>query len=194
MNARKYLIVLLLAVLAAPAVAQEPTSYRVELVVFQRLKDVGTPEIIVKPEIFADDAAGLPAAAGGQEGVEEDPDGGLGPAPKGAMSVASASVTTLAAASAKLARSAGYRVIFEKAWVQPGLPRESSPPVPLAGDRLAGESRLYRRRYLHLGLDLDFGDDQRLTEWRRMRSSEVHYFDHPLFGAIAVVVPVGNGG
>jgi hypothetical protein len=110
------------------------------------------------------------------------------------LSVAPATITTLAAASAKLARSAGYRVVFEKAWIQPGLAKSSSPPVPLAGGPISGESRLYRQRFLHLGLDLALGDDQRLTEWRRMRSGEAHYYDHPLFGAIAVVVPVANGG
>lgn len=190
MNARKHIAAILLAVIAVPAAAQEPTSYRVELVVFQRLKDVGTPEITIAPEIFADGAAGYPGA-----GNPVDPeDEGLGPAPDGRLSVTPASLTTLAAASARLARSAGYRVIFEKAWVQPGLPRNASPPVRLAGDAVSGESRLYRQRFLHLGLDITFGDDQRLTEWRRMRSGEAHYYDHPLFGAIAVVVPVGNGG
>ena len=190
MNACKCIAAILLAVIAVPAAAQEPTSYRVELVVFQRLKDVGTPEITLAPEIFSDGAAGEPAAAGPPGNDAQ----GLGPAPDGRISVTPASVTTLAAASAKLARSAGYRVIFEKAWVQPGLPRNASPPVPLAGDSISGESRLYRQRFLHLGLDIVFSDDQRLTEWRRMRSGEAHYYDHPLFGAIAIVVPVGNDG
>lgn len=190
MNACKRIAAILLAVIAAPAAAQDPTSYRVELVVFQRLKDVGTPEISITPEIFADGAGSYQGAANPDNSEEK----GLGPAPGGRMTVTPASITTLAAASAKLARSAGYRVIFEKAWVQPGLPKNASPPVRLAGDSVSGESRLYRQRFLHLGLDIIFGDDQRLTEWRRMRSGEAHYYDHPLFGAIAVVVPVGNGG
>ena len=190
MNLVKRIAALLLAILAVPAAAQEPTTYRVELVVFQRLKDVGTPEISLSPEIFTDGTAGNTSAA-----VRDGETGqGLGPAPQGRMSVTPASITSLAAASAKLARSSGYRVIFEKAWIQPGLPRKSSPPVRLDGGSVSGESRLYRQRFLHLGLDITLGEDQRLTEWRRMRSGEAHYYDHPLFGAIAIVVPVGNGG
>jgi hypothetical protein len=59
---------------------------------------------------------------------------------------------------------------------------------------------LIRERYLHLDVDLlllranyadgaDSGPAFQLREKRRMRSREVHYFDHPRFGMIAVVTP-----
>lgn len=76
--------------------------------------------------------------------------------------------------------------------------------------RLDGTIRLILARYLHLEADLRYREadapqgsgffslfsDQtaekpiyRLSESRRMRSREVHYLDHPMFGIIAVVTP-----
>ena len=74
--------------------------------------------------------------------------------------------------------------------------------------------RLYRSRYLHLEADLVYhrpappGATQvagaastqdelaapvptlfRMTTSRRMRSRELHYLDHPLFGLIVLVTP-----
>jgi hypothetical protein len=185
--------ILALAALAAvfPAAAQEPTSYRVELIVIQRLKDVGTPEITIAPEVYSDDV--IDTSAPDPLSVSSELDG-LGEPVTGNMPVSEAEMITLSDTAARLARSAGYRVIHQAAWIQPGLPRNAAPGVPVSGTTVSGETRLYRQRYLHLGLDLRFAADQKLTEWRRMRSNEVHYYDHPLFGAIAVVVPVGNGG
>ncbi len=59
------------------------------------------------------------------------------------------------------------------------------------------------KRYLHLKTDLayintngsDFFSDEeapvvfRMTESRRMRSKEIHYFDHPKFGMLALITP-----
>lgn len=76
--------------------------------------------------------------------------------------------------------------------------------------RLDGTIRLVLARYLHLEADLRYREadaphgssffslfsDQttekpiyRLNESRRMRSREVHYLDHPMFGIIALVTP-----
>lgn len=191
MNAFKIILAIAALAAALPATAQEPTSYRVELIVFQRLKDVGTPEISIAPDVYSDEqidaSAPDPLSAAGETQ-------GLGEAVAGNMPTSQAEIITLSDTAAKLARSAGYRVIHQAAWIQPGLARNVAVAVPVSGTTVSGESRLYRQRYLHLGLDLQFADEQKLTEWRRMRSNEVHYYDHPLFGAIAVVVPVGNGG
>ena len=59
------------------------------------------------------------------------------------------------------------------------------------------------KKYLHLNADLAyinidgnsfFSDEEipvvfRMTESRRMRSKEVHYFDHPKFGMLALITP-----
>jgi len=81
-------------------------------------------------------------------------------------------------------------------------------PAPL---RLDGVMNLSLARYLHLDVDLLYrpadaqqstGDSgffgnsapatpqvYRLQESRRMRSKELHYIDHPMFGVIALVTP-----
>jgi len=77
----------------------------------------------------------------------------------------------------------------------------SGPPAPRSPE-IEGTLRLYRARYLHLDVDLRYqpglpppGLEQevsafRLTESRRVRSRKLHYFDHPLFGVLALVTPV----
>jgi hypothetical protein len=73
-----------------------------------------------------------------------------------------------------------------------------------------GLVRVTVERYLHLDLDLrlhlpdsalpaaseDYEDNEaygvpdiRLRQQRRMRSKELHYFDHPRFGVIALITP-----
>ncbi|GAB4297255.1 MAG: peptidoglycan binding protein CsiV [Thiohalomonadaceae bacterium] len=87
------------------------------------------------------------------------------------------------------------------------VPEGSAPGLP----RLDGTLRLILARYLHLEADLryrsataaangdslfasfnDTADEEplyRLSETRRMRSREVHYLDHPMFGIVAMVTP-----
>lgn len=88
----------------------------------------------------------------------------------------------------------------------------SAAPTALPPPRLDGVVELTVLRYLHLDVDLLFrgqpvaaadsiGDFfgvaptkpeipiYRLQESRRMRSGELHYFDHPMFGVIAMVTP-----
>ena len=80
------------------------------------------------------------------------------------------------------------------------------PTLPPLRTPLDGTATLGLQRYLYLTLDLvllpsdmptefaplpegtTFGGF-RLTETRRMRSKELHYFDHPLFGVVALVTP-----
>lgn len=80
---------------------------------------------------------------------------------------------------------------------------------------VSGTLTLTRGRYLHMGLDLlyqrqpnspqffsffGFGSGEatpelyRMTQSRRMRRGEVHYFDHPKFGVLAMVTAVENDG
>ncbi len=89
---------------------------------------------------------------------------------------------------------------------------QSGPEVPLkARQRLEGTLRLHLTRYLHLAVDLSYfnGDmttpehqflsdtlsvevaplSFHLQESRRLRSGELHYFDHPVVGVIALVTP-----
>ena len=108
-----------------------------------------------------------------------------------------------------LGRSSQYRPIAYFAWRQEVLDRQQAIPMQLP-DReydsgktyVDGSVRVAVERYLHLYLDLQLhtpvNNEQlelleydipefRLTEHRRMRSKEIHYFDNPRFGVIALI-------
>lgn len=60
---------------------------------------------------------------------------------------------------------------------------------------LKATATLWLGRYLHLRIEAESNTDMgigHLNESRRMRSGEIHYFDSPRLGAIAVVVPEQN--
>jgi hypothetical protein len=64
---------------------------------------------------------------------------------------------------------------------------------PDAENPLKIAATLWLGRYLHLEIDAELlqgSDVSRLLERRRMRSGEIHYFDSPRLGAIAIVIPV----
>jgi hypothetical protein len=111
-----------------------------------------------------------------------------------------------------LRNSSGYTVLFHRAWRQVGYDAAHAIPYPINSlaengrDSLEGSVTLIREHYLHLDVDLLLMTGSRaaptqyadgpgstpafhLQEKRRMRSRELHYFDHPRFGMIAVVTP-----
>lgn len=98
-----------------------------------------------------------------------------------------------------------YRVMLHRRWVQPAEPKSSGPAVALTTwDReLDGTLKFYLSRFLHVELNLLFqpqttaiGGDAApsyvISEQRRVRSNDLHYFDHPKFGALVRVVPVAG--
>jgi hypothetical protein len=111
-----------------------------------------------------------------------------------------------------LRNSSGYSVLLHRAWRQVGYDAAHAIAYPIDAlaengrDRIEGSVTLVRERYLHLDVDLllmtggntspaQYSDGPgskpvfRLREKRRMRSRELHYFDHPRFGMIAMVTP-----
>lgn len=112
-----------------------------------------------------------------------------------------------------LARSPNYRPLLHLAWRQAVQDKGEARPVSLpphtAGDDeayVSGSARVSVARYLHLALDIQlhpaaafdtaadpaagYGVPEfRLTETRRMRGKELHYFDHPRFGVLALITP-----
>jgi len=111
-----------------------------------------------------------------------------------------------------LRNSSGYSVLLQRAWRQVGYDAAHAIAYPIhtladnGRDRIEGSVTLVRERYLHLDVDLllvpagstapaQYSDGPgskpafRLREKRRMRSRELHYFDHPRFGMIAMVTP-----
>ncbi len=110
-----------------------------------------------------------------------------------------------------LSRSSQYRPIAYFAWRQTVLDRSQALSIQLPGKDnhtgntyVDGSVRVAVERYLHLYLDLKLhipvNSEQlelleydipefRLTEHRRMRSKEIHYFDNPRFGIFALITP-----
>lgn len=113
-----------------------------------------------------------------------------------------------------LRRSAQYRPLAHFAWRQPVLGRNRATALELpasgaqaGGAYVDGSVQVAVERYLHLELNLRLNDartavyqpdsgfeapvlpELRLREKRRMRSRELHYFDHPRFGALALITP-----
>ena len=110
-----------------------------------------------------------------------------------------------------LSRSSQYRPLAYLAWRQSVLDRAQSIPIELPANNssstdtyISGSVRVAVERYLHLYLDLQLhtpvSDEQlelleydipeiRLTQHRRMRSKEIHYFDNPRFAVIALITP-----
>jgi Peptidoglycan-binding protein, CsiV len=111
-----------------------------------------------------------------------------------------------------LRNSSGYTVLLHRAWRQAGYDAAHAIPYPIYSlaengrDSIEGSVTLVRERYLHLDVDLllltasraaptQYADGHgstpafRLHEKRRVRSRELHYFDHPRFGMIAMVTP-----
>jgi hypothetical protein len=102
---------------------------------------------------------------------------------------------------ARRLNTGGYRLLWHQAWVQPAVSRTDGAALPLptlaalgggpADGLLEGSLALASGRFLHLALDLSLpapgGASYRLEQWRRVRSGETHYFDHPRLGVIAHV-------
>lgn len=97
--------------------------------------------------------------------------------------------------SQKLLRSRDWSPILHYGWRQPVEGREDAPAVSVAGNRrggyAAGTVRVSLERFLRLELDLQMdpgtGISYTLQQARRLRSGQIHYFDHPQFGVIALI-------
>ena len=151
------------------------------------------------------------ASDGGESWTDErmfadaDPNAALDPRPVGRKA------WRLTGAESALQRAAHYEPLLHRAWRQRARPRGRGRPVMLRNGAVSGAVTLTRGRYLHLALDLGLraspvttdavdglsplmGRHFRLHESRRVRAGELHYFDHPRFGVLALVTPVEGGG
>jgi hypothetical protein len=102
----------------------------------------------------------------------------------------------LSALRSRLDNSRQYRVLEHVAWTQPGLGSGSAVPVRIRSPgALDGTVKVTLSRYLHVYSDFMFegagvGQPVRVRDHRRMRSRELHYIDHPLFGILVQITPV----
>ena len=162
--------------------AMADTRYDVEVIVFRNLAASDNGEQWPENTTVNDDGfARTPL----QEGLENLPD----------------SQFALNGVAGALQRSGAYRVLAHRLWRQNADNRHSAVPfllhiTPASSDsEVEGSITLIRERYLHLAIDLTLISREhlyRLDETRRVRSSELHYFDNPHFGVIARVTPYGS--
>jgi hypothetical protein len=171
--ARRLLLSSLLALCATNALPQAPAPslYAVEIIVFRNGGEAGA---------LPDNA---PAAAAPAEDAVE---------------VTLAPTGKLNSAAAKLrARTSGFRVLAHVAWTQAPTGWKSRKGVSatqlgLASD-ISGKVSFERDQYLHLGVDLtveDGGRRYRINEMKQVKIDQIHYFDHPSVGVLAIVTRV----
>lgn len=130
--------------------------------------------------------------------------------PPQTFEVLDASEFQLSEAAARLRASADVRPILHAAWRQPVFGPDDAGTLNLTSiarppQRLGGSVTVFLSRYLHMTLELELADRPqsavsglgfgealiyRLSEQRnKMRSDELHFFDHPRFGALARITP-----
>lgn len=98
----------------------------------------------------------------------------------------------------RLRRSAAYRPFYYQSWRIPVASGSVSLPIDVSEPDidLNGLIKIQRGHLLHVIADLEFSPAEsvgviyRLNEKRRVLLNEVHYLDHPKFGAIVKVSPV----
>ena len=170
----------LAAVLMLPAmyaaVAPAASLYDVEIIIFTNNSDTDQGET---PGISGDSA-------------------GRGMATGNRFTDLSSRQFRLGPVSYSLQQGGNYTVLLHRAWRQPASAGGAYPVRASAGgSSVEGGIRLTRGRYLHLDVDLllrdaggaGYASSHRLAEKRRMRSNDLHYFDHPRFGMLAMITP-----
>jgi hypothetical protein len=174
---------LLAALPAHAAPAEKESTYEIEVVVFEnRLPD------LIGDELLARDAEArirkLESAVTPKAAVSEPY---LHPA-----------ITRL------LEQDGSYRVLAHQHWQQTIDAKTVAKPVRVVAANpaeLDGTIRFYMSRYLHLDVNLlfretsagaipDAGIVYRLSELRKLKSQETHYFDHPRLGVLVRIMPL----
>ena len=166
--------------------------YSVEVIIFERTSSAGLaselwPEQVEEPSLglmlsaSGDNSVGLLDSAGRQGELIE---------PMGDESL------SLKDVARKLARSGRYTPLTHQGWRQPTMDKTQALPVTIDTGPVRGTIRLYVARYLHAEAHLVFENPSaaaeaqfELKESRRMRSGELHYFDHPVFGMLLRATP-----
>lgn len=180
--------------LGAVAVAGLPTVFAAE----SSSKDgLYTIEIVIFRNGAAPAGEDLAAATGREARSDSDAGGGGGNQRFGEL--LPASKWKLGDVAAKLNANGAKRVLAHVAWTQTASGWNSGTGVTadqlgLSASGFSGLVSLERGQYLHLGFNLAHAaQNQRVTlsELRRVKLTERHYYDHPTIGIVAVVTQGG---
>ena len=187
-------LIALLVLCAGPApVVAAPKLYDVEIIIFSQNSRSDQGEAWHQPD----------AEAGRAQGVS----------PQNRFTELSSSRYRLKPVRYSLQQGGEYTVLYHRAWRQLAYSPSRAVDYPVQAmsndsrHSVEGTIRLVRGRYLHLDMDLlmmdtatqppgQHADDPgnrpayRLNEKRRIKRSDLHYFDHPRFGVLALITPV----
>lgn len=203
---RRFLCIATTSFLGLASAAPAPDTFNVELVVFRYNGTVASPEnwdTVTQTDVVDPDVVAPPADAGAIASASAD-----------VVRTLSAAQFQLAGTETALRRNASYEPIAHFGYRVTTAERDDGTPVRVesllpAANGLAGTVTLQRGRFLHLGLDLTYTTQSppvklltpnaapgsltfHLHQNRRMRPFERHYFDHPAFGVVAIITPVGG--
>lgn len=98
----------------------------------------------------------------------------------------------------RLRRTRAYQPFYYQSWETSVASGSVSLPIEVidSGASLTGWIKIQRGHLLHIIADLELSPEEsagviyRLSEKRRVLLNEVHYLDHPKFGAVVKVSPV----
>ena len=165
---------------ASAAPADKESTYEIEIVVFEnRLPDLIGDEMLARgaeARVKKLETAVTPEAAVSEPYLHP-------------------TITSL------LDRDGHYRVLAHQHWQQTIDAKTVAKPVRVVAANPAemeGTVRFFMSRHLHLDVDLLFRDitagsgnvSYRLSEQRKLKSQETHYFDHPRLGVLVRVMPL----
>ena len=86
----------------------------------------------------------------------------------------------------RLKASEDYQLLYYYSWAQQSLPVSESAAMNVLEEFMHGWIKIYAGHLLFINLDLDY-KGYRLTEKRRIKLNEKHFFDHPKFGVLIQV-------
>ena len=194
------ILIVTACMLLSAAVPAQDRWFQVEIIVFQRLSDADLSAESWPPD------PGRPSIDESIQlvGAEESPGEESGTF---AYRLLNRSHFNLKDSYGGLRVSRGFRPLLHYAWRQPVpsqrrarwvhiyVPPENDAGLTAKAPVIDGTLRVYLSRYLHVEVDLlhqpgGLDTPVRLKTSRRMRSGELHYLDHPLFGLLVLVSPL----
>lgn len=114
------------------------------------------------------------------------------------------SESVIAQAAEQISKDSDYRLLLHGYWQQTAEAKSDTKPIRLATSdgTLDGLFRFYLSRFLHVDVNLQLRQPgatadsaplvMRLREHRRIRTQDVHYFDHPRFGMLVRITPAAK--
>ena len=94
--------------------------------------------------------------------------------------------TMLLGAADSINRSSNYRLLQHYSWGQESLPSSRAAAYEAIDQGIYGWIKIYATDLLFADINIDV-NGYRLTEKRRLKLNEKHFFDHPKFGLLLQV-------